>query len=177
MDRIPDNPWFFSSPCFSEENPPPSACRAKNTTLVQSKIGAMPSSLIILDSVERGIIPKFLSGDKHVGSKLTRYQEGSLICDAWNKSATVGNANRGFKVTGIFSFKNKDLPYQLFFALADSEVPVPKNTTQEEENSTSEALINTPQINLHPAEPGTSSVKPPSPTKHIKSLLFRDLAR
>ncbi|GBL78240.1 hypothetical protein AVEN_42792-1 [Araneus ventricosus] len=95
---------------------------------------------------------------------------GSSICDAWNKSATVGNATRGFKVTGIFPFKNNSLPYQLFFALVDSEVPVPENTTQEEANSSSEVLINTHQINLQPAEPGTSSVKPPSPTKHLHKI-------
>ncbi|GBN48855.1 hypothetical protein AVEN_187826-1, partial [Araneus ventricosus] len=52
----------------------------------------------------------------------------------------------------------------------DSEVPVPKNTTQEEANSSSEVPINTPQINLQPAEPGTSSVKPPSPTKHLHKI-------
>ncbi|GBM64833.1 hypothetical protein AVEN_197052-1 [Araneus ventricosus] len=102
--------------------------------------------------------------EQHVGRKLTRYQVGSLICDAWNKSATVGNVTRGFKVTGIVPFKNNALPNQLFFALADSEVPVPENTTQGEANSSSEVLINTPKINLQPAEPGTSSVKPPSPT-------------
>ncbi|GBN38019.1 hypothetical protein AVEN_231181-1 [Araneus ventricosus] len=38
-------------------------------------------------------------------------------------------------------------------ASADSEVPVPEKTTQEEANSSSEVLINTPQINLQPAEP------------------------
>ncbi|GBM25256.1 hypothetical protein AVEN_45896-1 [Araneus ventricosus] len=76
----------------------------------------------------------------------------------------------GFKVTGIFSFKNNALPDLLFFALADSEMPVPENTTQEEENSSSEVLINTPQINLQPAEPGTSSVKLPSPTKHLHKI-------
>ncbi|GBL80917.1 hypothetical protein AVEN_26326-1 [Araneus ventricosus] len=95
---------------------------------------------------------------------------GSLICDAWNKSATVGNATRGFKVTGIFPFKNNAFPDELFFALAGSEVPVPENTTQEEANSSSEVLINTPQINLQPAEPETSSVKPPSPTKHLRKI-------
>ncbi|GBO02997.1 hypothetical protein AVEN_22996-1 [Araneus ventricosus] len=106
----------------------------------------------------------------HVGRKLTRYHVGSLICDAWNKSATVGNATKGFKVTGIFPFENNALPVQFFFALSDSEVLVPENTTQEEANSSSEVLINTPQINLQPAEPGTSSVKPPSPTKHLHKI-------
>ncbi|GBM12048.1 hypothetical protein AVEN_133062-1, partial [Araneus ventricosus] len=67
-------------------------------------------------------------------------------------------------VTGIFPFKNNALPDQSFFALPDIEAQVPENTTQEEANSSSEELINTPQINLQPAEPGTSSVKPPSPT-------------
>ncbi|GBL86636.1 hypothetical protein AVEN_194876-1 [Araneus ventricosus] len=57
-----------------------------------------------------------------------------------------------------------------FFTLIDSEVPVPENTTQDEANSSSEVLINTPQINLQPAEPGTSSVKPPSPTKHLHKI-------
>ncbi|GBM99079.1 hypothetical protein AVEN_4264-1 [Araneus ventricosus] len=57
-----------------------------------------------------------------------------------------------------------------FFALADSEVPVPENTTQEEANSSSEVLINTHQINLQPAKPGTSSVKPPSPTKPLHKI-------
>ncbi|GBM95608.1 hypothetical protein AVEN_122420-1 [Araneus ventricosus] len=108
--------------------------------------------------------------EQRVRCKLTRYQVGSLICDAWNKSATVGNATRGFKVTGIFPFKNNALPDQLLFALADSEVPIPENTTQEEVNSSSEVLINKPQINLQPAEPGTSSVKPPSPTKHLHKI-------
>ncbi|GBM10339.1 hypothetical protein AVEN_131076-1 [Araneus ventricosus] len=107
---------------------------------------------------------------RSIGRKLTRYQVGSLICDAWNKSATVGNVTRGFKVTGIFPFKNNALPDQLFFALADSEMPVPENTTQEEANSSSEVLIKTPQINLQPAEPGTSSVKPPSPTKRVHKI-------
>ncbi|GBM19729.1 hypothetical protein AVEN_882-1 [Araneus ventricosus] len=74
------------------------------------------------------------------------------------------------KVTAIFPFKNNALPDQLFFALADSEVPVPENTTQEEEKSSSEVLINTPQIHLQPAEPGTSSVKSPSPTKHLHKI-------
>ncbi|GBN13350.1 hypothetical protein AVEN_231255-1 [Araneus ventricosus] len=92
------------------------------------------------------------------------YRVGPLICDDWNKSATVGNATRGFKVTGIFPFKNNALPDQLFSALADSEVPVPENMTQEEANSLSEVLINTTQINLQPTEPGTSSVKPATPT-------------
>ncbi|GBN81706.1 hypothetical protein AVEN_146756-1 [Araneus ventricosus] len=50
-------------------------------------------------------------------------------------------------------------------------MPVPENTTQEEANSSSEILINTPQINLQPAEPGTSSVKPPSLTKHLHKIL------
>ncbi|GBM92984.1 hypothetical protein AVEN_190076-1 [Araneus ventricosus] len=89
---------------------------------------------------------------------------GSLTCDAWYKWATVGNATWGFKVTGIFPFKNNAVPDQLFFALADSEVPAPENTTQEEASSSSEVLISTPQINLQPAEPGISIVKPPSPT-------------
>ncbi|GBN11761.1 hypothetical protein AVEN_272697-1 [Araneus ventricosus] len=53
---------------------------------------------------------------------------------------------------------------------ADSEVPVTENTTQEEANSSIKVLINTPQINLQPAEPGTSSVKPPSPTKHLHKI-------
>ncbi|GBM50640.1 hypothetical protein AVEN_125492-1 [Araneus ventricosus] len=57
-----------------------------------------------------------------------------------------------------------------FFALADIEVPVPENTTQDEANSSSEVLINTPQINLQPANPGTSSVKPPSPTKLLHKI-------
>ncbi|GBM45759.1 hypothetical protein AVEN_25755-1, partial [Araneus ventricosus] len=52
----------------------------------------------------------------------------------------------------------------------DSEVPVPENTTQEDANSSSEVLITTPQINLQPAEPGTSSVKPSSPTKHLHKI-------
>ncbi|GBM86765.1 hypothetical protein AVEN_27531-1 [Araneus ventricosus] len=94
---------------------------------------------------------------------------GSLICDAWNKSATVDNTPRGFKAIGNFHFNNNDLPDHLFYALADSEVPVPENTTQEEANSSSKVLINTPQINLQPAEPGTSSVKPP--TKHLQKNL------
>ncbi|GBO06885.1 hypothetical protein AVEN_80628-1 [Araneus ventricosus] len=110
----------------------------------------------------------------HVGPEIRGYSDGSivgvLICDAWNKSATVGNATRGFKVTGIFPFKNNVLPDKLFFALADSTVPVPENTTQEEENSSSEVLINTPQINLQSAEPGISRVKPPSPTKHLHKI-------
>ncbi|GBL76581.1 hypothetical protein AVEN_53307-1 [Araneus ventricosus] len=106
--------------------------------------------------------------EQHVGRKWTRYQVGSLICDAWNKSATVGNATRGFKVTGIFPFKNNALPDQLFFS--GYKVPVPENTTQEEANSSSEVLINTSQNNLLPAEPGTSSVKPPSPTKHLHKI-------
>ncbi|GBL94701.1 hypothetical protein AVEN_84007-1 [Araneus ventricosus] len=42
--------------------------------------------------------------------------------------------------------------------------------TQEEANSSSKVLINTPQISLQPAEPGTSSVKPPSPTKHLHKI-------
>ncbi|GBM00749.1 hypothetical protein AVEN_150914-1 [Araneus ventricosus] len=117
-----------------------------------------------------GYMPHCDQVEQHVGRKLTRYQVGSLICDPWNKSATVGNATRGFKVTGIFRFKNNALPDQLFFALADSEVPVPENTTQEEANSSSEVLINTPQINLQPAEPGSSSVKPPSPTKQLHKI-------
>ncbi|GBM16202.1 hypothetical protein AVEN_126460-1 [Araneus ventricosus] len=71
---------------------------------------------------------------------------------------------------GIFPFKNNALPDQLFFALADSEIPVPEKTTQEEANSSSEVLINTSQINLQPAEPGTSSVTPPSPTKHLHKI-------
>ncbi|GBO02874.1 hypothetical protein AVEN_8335-1 [Araneus ventricosus] len=53
---------------------------------------------------------------------------------------------------------------------ADSEVPVPENTTQEESNSSSKVLINTSQINLQPAEPGTSSVKPLSPNKHLYKI-------
>ncbi|GBN65389.1 hypothetical protein AVEN_144218-1 [Araneus ventricosus] len=108
--------------------------------------------------------------EQHVGSILTRYQVGSLICDAWNRSATIGNATRSFKVTGIFLFKNNALPVQLLFALADSEVPVPENTIQEEANSSSKVLINTSQINLQTAEPGTSSVKPSSPTKHLHKI-------
>ncbi|GBM55441.1 hypothetical protein AVEN_187549-1 [Araneus ventricosus] len=58
----------------------------------------------------------------------------------------------------------------MFFELADSEVPIPENTTQEEANSSSEVLINTTQVNLQPAEPGTCSVKPPSPTKHLHKI-------
>ncbi|GBN69960.1 hypothetical protein AVEN_72436-1 [Araneus ventricosus] len=42
--------------------------------------------------------------------------------------------------------------------------------TQEEANSSNKVLINTPQINLQPSEPGTSSVKPPSPTKHLHKI-------
>ncbi|GBN46221.1 hypothetical protein AVEN_131734-1 [Araneus ventricosus] len=53
---------------------------------------------------------------------------------------------------------------------ANREVPVPENRTQEEENSSSEVLINTPQINSQPAEPGTNNVKPPSPTKHLHKI-------
>ncbi|GBL84164.1 hypothetical protein AVEN_118572-1 [Araneus ventricosus] len=94
---------------------------------------------------------------------------GSLICNAWNKSATVGNALRGFKVIGNFPFSNNALPDRLFYALSDSEVPVPENMTQEVTNSSSKVLINTPQINLQPAEPRTSSVKPP-PTKHLHKI-------
>ncbi|GBL80601.1 hypothetical protein AVEN_225283-1 [Araneus ventricosus] len=107
---------------------------------------------------------------KHVVRKLTRYQAGSLICDAWNKSPIVGNTTSGLKVTDIFPFNNNALPDHLFYALADSEVSVPENTTQEEANSSSKVLINTPQINLQPAEPGTSSAKPPSPTKHLHKI-------
>ncbi|GBM79236.1 hypothetical protein AVEN_250871-1 [Araneus ventricosus] len=110
------------------------------------------------------------SSGLHVGRKLTQYQVGSLICDGLNKSATVGNAPWCFKVTDIFPFNNNALPDNLFYLLEDSEVPVPENTTQEERNSSSEVLINTPQINLQPAEPGTSSVKPPSPTKHLHKI-------
>ncbi|GBL82588.1 hypothetical protein AVEN_263676-1 [Araneus ventricosus] len=57
-----------------------------------------------------------------------------------------------------------------FSALVGSEVPVPENMAQEEANSSSEVLINTPQINLQPAEPGTSSVKPSSPSKHLHQI-------
>ncbi|GBL78935.1 hypothetical protein AVEN_48906-1 [Araneus ventricosus] len=78
-----------------------------------------------------------------------------------------GNATSGFKVTGIFLFNNNALPDHLFYALADSEVPVPKKRNS---NSSSKVLINTPQINLQPAESGTSSVKPPSPTKHLHKI-------
>ncbi|GBO28879.1 hypothetical protein AVEN_45970-1 [Araneus ventricosus] len=53
---------------------------------------------------------------------------------------------------------------------SDSEVPVAGNITQEEANSSSEVLINTPQINLQPSKPGTSRVKPPSPTKHLHKI-------
>ncbi|GBL64546.1 hypothetical protein AVEN_166830-1 [Araneus ventricosus] len=81
-----------------------------------------------------------------------------------------GNATSGFKVTGIFPFNNNALPYHLFYALADSEVPVPENTTREEANSSNKVQINTSQINLQPVEPGTSSVKPPSPTKHLHQI-------
>ncbi|GBM38366.1 hypothetical protein AVEN_67180-1, partial [Araneus ventricosus] len=108
--------------------------------------------------------------EQHVGRKLTRYHVGSLICDAWNKSATVGNAPRGFRVTVNFLFNNNVLPDNLFYTLVDSEVPVLENTKQEVENSSSKVLINTLQINLQPAEPGTSSVKPPSPTKHLHKM-------
>ncbi|GBN91790.1 hypothetical protein AVEN_267404-1 [Araneus ventricosus] len=108
--------------------------------------------------------------EQHVGRKLTRYQVGSLICDAWNKSATVDNAPRGFRVTGNFPFNNNVLPDNLFYTLVDSEVPVLENTKQEVENTSSKVLINTLQINLQPAEPGTSSVKPPSPTKHLHKM-------
>ncbi|GBO14940.1 hypothetical protein AVEN_35334-1, partial [Araneus ventricosus] len=87
----------------------------------------------------------------------------------------IGNAPRGFKITGNFPFNNNALPDHLFYALVESEVPVLENTTQEEANSSSKVLINAPQINLQPEEPGISSVKPLSPT-YIKSLLFRDLA-
>ncbi|GBM39040.1 hypothetical protein AVEN_122179-1 [Araneus ventricosus] len=52
---------------------------------------------------------------------------------------------------------------------SDSEVPVPENTTQEKANLSSKVLINTPQINIQPAEPGTSSVKPP-PIKHLHKI-------
>ncbi|GBO33749.1 hypothetical protein AVEN_76429-1 [Araneus ventricosus] len=48
-------------------------------------------------------------------------------------------------------------------------MPVPENTTQEKANSSSKVLINTPHINIQPAEPGTSSVKPP-PTKHLHKI-------
>ncbi|GBN21985.1 hypothetical protein AVEN_58740-1 [Araneus ventricosus] len=54
---------------------------------------------------------------------------------------------------------------QLFFALADSEVTVREDITTQEE-----VLIKTPQINLQPAEPGTSSAKPLSPTKHLQKI-------
>ncbi|GBM83694.1 hypothetical protein AVEN_84261-1 [Araneus ventricosus] len=108
--------------------------------------------------------------DAHIGRKFTGYQVGCLICDAWNKSVIACNATRGFKVTGIFPFSNSALPDHLFDALADSEVPVPENTTQEEENSSSKVLINTPPINLQPVELGTSSVKPPSLTKHLHKI-------
>ncbi|GBM05040.1 hypothetical protein AVEN_60229-1 [Araneus ventricosus] len=86
------------------------------------------------------------------------------------EQTTVGNASRGFKVTGNFPFNNNALPDHLFYALADSEAPVPENTTQEGANESSKVLINTPQINLQPEEPGTSSVKPPSPTKHLHEI-------
>ncbi|GBM69291.1 hypothetical protein AVEN_86625-1 [Araneus ventricosus] len=104
--------------------------------------------------------------NEHVGRKLTRYQVGVLFCDAWNKSSTVGNATSGFKVTDIFPFNNNARPDNLFYGLADSDEPVPENTTKEKANSSSKVLINTPHINLQPVEPGTSRVKPPSPTKH-----------
>ncbi|GBM89622.1 hypothetical protein AVEN_256036-1 [Araneus ventricosus] len=68
-------------------------------------------------------------------------------------------------------FRRHKLPSEIkIIEIADSNVPVPENTTQEEANSSSKALINTPQINLQPAEPGTSSVKPPSPAKHLHKI-------
>ncbi|GBO33514.1 hypothetical protein AVEN_64323-1 [Araneus ventricosus] len=76
----------------------------------------------------------------------------------------IGNATSDFKVTGIFPFNNNALPGHLFYALADSEAPVPENTTEEEANSSSKVLINTPQINLQPVEPGTSTITYQSPT-------------
>ncbi|GBM63052.1 hypothetical protein AVEN_274471-1 [Araneus ventricosus] len=117
-----------------------------------------------------GYMPHCDLVEQHIGRKLTRYQIGSLICDAWNKSVTVGNSTKGFKVTGIFPFINKALRDHLFYALADSEVPVPENTAQEEANSSSKVLINTPQINSQPAQFGTSSAKPPSPIKHLHKI-------
>ncbi|GBN73972.1 hypothetical protein AVEN_119873-1, partial [Araneus ventricosus] len=106
------------------------------------------------------------------GSKPTFCRKYKYVGYAW---PTVNDDTREALLTALQLLQNNEIHLvQIYYEpvdfYADSEVPVPENTTQEEANSSSEVLINTPQINLQPAEPGNSSVKPPSPTKHIHKI-------
>lgn len=60
--------------------------------------------------------------EQHVGRRLTRYQVGPLVCEAWEKSASVGNGTSGFKSTGIFPLDKNVLPDYLF-SISDNMVP------------------------------------------------------
>lgn len=60
--------------------------------------------------------------EQHVGRRLTRYQVGPLICEAWEKSASVGNGTSGFKSTGIYPLDKNILPDYLF-SVSDNLIP------------------------------------------------------
>ncbi|GBL97832.1 hypothetical protein AVEN_231982-1 [Araneus ventricosus] len=89
-------------------------CTVQNGIHSALRSGIHAAVSFVLDSVINKITLTWV--EQHVGRKLIRYHIGPLICDDWNKSATVGIATRGFKVTGIFPFNNNTLPDHLFYA-------------------------------------------------------------
>ncbi|XP_018359931.1 PREDICTED: uncharacterized protein LOC108759131 isoform X2 [Trachymyrmex cornetzi] len=50
----------------------------------------------------------------HPGQRLTRYQFGDLLCNAWNLATTVSNGTSGFKACGIFPYNPAQIPEHAF---------------------------------------------------------------
>ncbi|XP_030762226.1 uncharacterized protein LOC115887043 [Sitophilus oryzae] len=76
--------------------------------------------------------------------KITRYQFGKLLGEAWNKSATVQNAISGFKATGILPFNPSIIPDYAY--LSDTLVSNSANQTDGIPNRHAISLTSNPNI-------------------------------
>lgn len=68
----------------------------------------------------------------HPGRRLTRYQFGGLLSNAWSLAATVSNGTSGFKVCGIFPYDPAQIPEHAFRIASASEAL--KDTFTQPEN-------------------------------------------
>ncbi|KAK9879700.1 hypothetical protein WA026_006760 [Henosepilachna vigintioctopunctata] len=59
---------------------------------------------------------------QHPGRRLTRHQLGSLLNQAWGKSATSENAISGFRATGVFSLNPGFMPEYAFGGKTEAPV-------------------------------------------------------
>jgi len=92
--------------------------------------------------------------DSYPGRRLTRYQFGGLLSNAWSLAATISNGTSGFKACGIFPYDPAQIPEHAFRIASTSEAL--KDTSQpENEEYISEQHTNTQstdmsQINAFP---------------------------